>query len=78
MPQKLIIRKADLPIVNFPVKCCHPCGSIENAGGTKKNKKPQNSSAEVILVAQAVYGFSPGGSRVTAVAVNTQTKKIHT
>lgn len=44
----------------------------------KKNKKPQNSSAEVILVAQAVYGFSPGGSRVTAVAVNTQTKKIHT
>lgn len=41
MPQKLIIRKADLPIVNFPVKCCHPCGSIENAGGTKKTKNPK-------------------------------------
>lgn len=77
MPQKLITRKADLPIVNFPVKCCHPCGSIENAGG-KNPKKTQNSSAEVILVAQAVYGFSPGGSRVTAVAVNTHTEKIHT
>lgn len=44
MPQKLITRKADLPIVNFPVKCCHPCGSIENAGGTKKPKTHQERS----------------------------------
>lgn len=29
MPQKLIIRKVYLPIVNLPLKCWHACGSIE-------------------------------------------------
>lgn len=45
MPQKLITRKVDLPIVNLPVKCWRPCGSIE------VSEKKKRSLGEVIIVA---------------------------
>lgn len=46
MPQKLITRKVDLPIVNLPVKCWRPCGSIRDLR--------KSSLGEVIIVAGSV------------------------
>lgn len=34
MPQKLIIRKVDLPIVNLSLKCWHPCWRVQRSQKT--------------------------------------------